>query len=95
MATQVGTLSGFQQEVACDIESVCLLVHSPMFTFFFALPRSEGFEYSCVPCWLGNSLGVCLPTLSTTSAGYRETLLVVRVLVGSAHSLQASEAVVS
>ena len=89
MDTQVGGLSGTQQEVAGDCRSVSHLIHSPMFTLFFALPRSKGFGDGCVPSQLGQSFGIRLPTLSTDSAGYQETLLVLRSLDNSDHSLPA------
>ena len=57
MDSEVGGVPPFEQEVAGDDRSFCHLVESPLFTLFFALPRSLSDRYGCASSELGRVLG--------------------------------------
>ena len=95
MDTEVGSVPGLSQEVAGDGRPVCHLVKSPLFTLFFALPRSEGSGDRCSSSELGRSSGLRFSTLVPDSAGSEETLLVLRSPHDSGGSVLASASMVS
>ena len=95
MDTEVGGVPRSSQEVAGDDRPVCHLVKSPLFTLFFALPRSEGSGDRCSSSELGRTSGVHLSTLVPDSTSSEETPLVLRSPHDSSGSGLASPAMVS
>ena len=74
--SEVGGVSGVEQQVAGDDRPFCHLVESPLFTLFFALPRSVGDRYGCASSELGRVSGVCLSTLVNDTAGSDEAPII-------------------
>ena len=76
MDAKVGGVPSAEQEVAGDDRPFCHLVESPLFTLFFALPRSIINRYGCTSSELGRVSGVCLSTLVNDTAGSEEAPLI-------------------
>ena len=72
MDAEVGGVSSVEQQVTGDDRPFCHLVESPLFTLFFALPRSVIDRYGCTSSELGRVSGVCLSTLVSDTAGSEE-----------------------
>ena len=93
--SEVGGVSGVEQQVAGDDRPFCHLVVSPLFTLFFTLPRSVGNRYGCVSSELGWVSGLCLSTLVGDTAGSEEVPIIFWGPHDSHCSILAPEAVVS
>ena len=94
MDTEVGGVPPVEQEVAGDDRRFCHLIESPLFTLFFALPRSLNNRYGCASSTLGRVSGVCLSTLVNDSAGSEEAPLILWGPHDSSCSILAPEAVI-
>ena len=75
MDSEVGGVSGVEQQVAGDDQTFCYL-ESLLFTLFFALPRSVGHQYGCASLELGWVSGVCLSSLVNDTAGSEEAQII-------------------
>ena len=84
-----------EQQVAGDGRPFCHLVESPLFTLFFALPRSIGDWYGCASSELGRVSGVCLSTLVNDTAGSEEAPLIFWGPHDSNCSILSPETIVS
>ena len=93
--SEVGGLSGAEQQVAGDDRPFCHLVESPLFTLFFTLPRSVGDRYGCASSELGRVSGVCLSTLVDDTAGSEEAPIILWGPYDSSCSLLAPETMIS
>ena len=93
MDSEAGSLRGSMEALASDDQPVCHLVESPMFSVFFALPRSKclGYGRSSELGWIS---GVCLSILVPDSSSSEETPLIFWGPYGSNCSVVASEALV-
>ena len=95
MDSEVGSFLGVEQQAAGDDRSFCHLVGSPLFTLFFALPRSVSDRYGHTSSELGRVSGVCLSTLVDDTAGSEEALIILWGPHDSSCSLLAPETLVS
>ena len=93
--SEVGGVSRVEQQVAGDDRPFCHLVESPLFTLFFALPRSVGDRYGCASSELGRVSGVCLSTLVNYTAGSEEAAIIFWGPHDSRYSILAPETMVS
>ena len=74
---ETGSLPGSTETLVSDDRHFRHLVESPMFSLFFALPRSECLGYGCSSSELGRLLsGVCLSTLVLDTPGSEEAPLI-------------------
>ena len=83
------------QGLEWTLKQEVFLLKSPMFSIFFALPRSEGFGDECFSSDLGRLSGVCLSTFVTDTAGSEEAPNILWSADDSRSSLLASKALVS
>ena len=72
MDYEAGSLLVSTEALVWDNRPVRQLVESPMFSLFFALPRSECLGYGRFSSELGRISGVCLSTLIPDSPGSEE-----------------------
>ena len=93
--SQVGGVSSVEQEVAGDDRSFCHLVESPLFTLFFAFPRSIVDRYGCASSELGRVSGVCFSTLVNDTSGSEEAPIIFWGPHDSHCSILAPEALAS
>ena len=93
--SEVAGISGAEPQVAGDDRYFCHLVESPLFTIFFALPRSVGDWYGCTSSELGRVSGVCLSTLVNDTSGSEEAPIILWGPHDSCCSLLAPETMVS
>ena len=77
MDNEAGSFSGTSETLAGDVRSVCHLFKSPMFSIFFALPRSEGFRDGCFSSDRGWLSGVCISTLVPDTTGSEEAPIIL------------------
>ena len=75
--SEVAGISGAEPQVTSDDRSFCHLVESPLFTLFFALPRSVADRYGCTSSELGRVSGVCLSTLVNDTSGSDEAPIIL------------------
>ena len=94
MDSEKRSLSGSTETLAGDDRPFCHLVESPMFSIFFALPRSECLGYGHSSSKLGRLSGVCLSTLAPDTPGSEETPLIIWGPYDAHCSIVASEALV-
>ena len=94
MDSEVVGLSGAEQ-VAGDDRPFCHIVESPLFTLFFAFPRSVGDRYGRASSELARVLSVCLSTLVNDTAGSEESPIILWGPYDSSCSLLAPETMVS
>ena len=94
MGSEKRSLSGSTETLAGDDRPFCHLVESPMFSIFFALPRSKCLGYGCSSSELGRLSGVCLSTLAPDTTSSEETLLIIWGPYDALCSVVASEALV-
>ena len=92
--TQSRGFSGSKEEVASFHRSVCHLSQSPMFSVFFAIPRSERLSYGCSAPELEWVAGVCLSSLVTHSNHAQEAPVVLWSPPNTNSSILASTTVV-
>ena len=95
MDSKAQSFSGTSETLAGDVRSVCHLVKSPMFSIFFALPRSECFRDGCLSSDLGRLSGFCISTLVPDTTGLEEAPIVLWNADDSRSSLVASKTLVS
>ena len=95
MDSEVGGLSRDEQQVASDDRPFYHLVESPLFTPFFALPRSVSDRYGRASSELGRVSGVCLSTLVNDTAGSEEVPIIFWGPHDSNCSILAPETMVS
>ena len=93
--SEVGGLSGAEQQVAGDDRPFCHLVESPLFTLFFVLPRSVGDRYGRASSELGRVSGVCLSTLVDDTVGSKEAPIIFWGPHDASCSILAPETMVS
>ena len=77
MDAEVGGVSSVEQQVASDDRPFCHLIESPLFTLFFALPRSIINRYGCASSELRRVSSVCLSTLVSDTASSEEAPLII------------------
>ena len=92
--SKAGSFSRSAETLAGDDRPFRHVVESPMFTIFFALPRSECLGYGCSSSELGQLSVVCLSTLVLDTPGSEETPLIFWSADDSHCSIVASEALV-
>ena len=89
------SFSGSEEEVAGIHRPVCHLTHSPMFSVFFTIPRSERLSYGCSAPELEWVAGVCPSSLVAHSGSPQEAPVVLWGPSNTRSSVLASSAVVS
>ena len=72
-------LHGSEEKVTGDDRPLCHLVESPLFTVFFALPRSECCGYGRLSSELRRISGVCFSTLVPDFSRSEETPLMTLI----------------
>ena len=87
-------LSGSEEEVAGVHQPICHLTQSPMFSIFFAVPRSERLSYGCSAPELEWVAGVGLSSLVTHSGSPQEASVILWNSPDTHSSVLASTAVV-
>ena len=94
MDVETGSLPGSTETLVGDDRPFRHLVKSPMFSIFFALPRSECLGYGCSSSELGRLSGVCLSTLVPDTPGSEEAPLIFWDPYDTHCSVVASETLV-